>query len=392
MKRSALIINQGIPRSTLILITAMAALTVANLHYNVPVLEEISRDLGVAQVKANLITVFTQAGYAAGLLFIVALGDLFDARRIIAVNFGVLVASLVCFAVGQRIEFLLCASIVTGLSSVAVQMYIPLISKFSKPAEKARNVGFVISGIVVGVLLGRTVGGFVGEWLGWRMLYWGAAALMAVSCLLVLWLMPPLEASFSGSYRQLMESIFGILKKHPKILGNATCAGLCFASFNTLWACMAFHLADEPFRAGSDAVGYLGLCGLLTALAVAGIGKYVDRLGVRRFNLMGFLLTGLAWLALFKFGNSYMGLILGIILLDVGQQCVGVANQSTTLALEPQAASRINTVYMTIFFIFGSLGTFLSGQGWHLLKWNGVVIAGAALVLASAATTIRRRK
>ena len=107
----------------------MAALTVANLHYNVPLLDVISRDLNTSQVKANLITVFTQAGYAMGLLFIVALGDLYDARRVIVINFVILILSLLIFAMGRSIYVLWGAGLVTGLSSVAVQMYIPMVSK-----------------------------------------------------------------------------------------------------------------------------------------------------------------------------------------------------------------------------------------------------------------------
>lgn len=390
MKRKALIINGGIPPYLLIIISVMTAFTVANLHYNIPVLEDISQELGISQVKTNLITVFTQVGYATGLLFIVPLGDLFDARRIIGINFFILIASLITFSLSSCTESLWFASIFTGLSSVTVQMYIPMVSKYSRQADKARNVGYIISSLIIGVLLGRTIGGLVGAWIGWRMLYIFAAVLMLLCCIVLFLLMPPLESNFTGSYGELLHSILNILKEYPEILGHAFRSSLAFASFNTLWACMAFHLAGPPFFSGSNSVGLLGLCGILTALFVANLGKYLDRYGIYRFNLIGFFIMLIAWIFLWVFGNSYIGLIAGIVIVDIGQQFVGVSNQSASLALDPCASNRINTAYMTIYFIGGSLGTFLAGQSWYRLGWNGIVLVGCILIVIALLTTIMK--
>ena len=260
-------IDQGIPRHLLAIITVMAALTVANLHYNVPLLDSICSDLSISTTDGNLITVCTQTGYAFGLLFIVCLGDLFDARRVILVNFLVLIASLTMFATGQSAPVLWVASVLTGLTSVAVQMYIPMVSKYSAPKDKSRDVGLIVSGVLIGVLWGRAGGGLFGALVGWRWLYLGAAALMALCCVLLVVAMPPLESDFKGSYLGLLRSLFGIVRRHPEITVRSVRSVLCFASFNALWACMAFHLAAPPFYAGSEMVGVLGLCGIATALA-----------------------------------------------------------------------------------------------------------------------------
>jgi hypothetical protein len=68
--------DKGIPRHILLMMAVLAGVTVANLYYNQPLLELICRDTGISQVQANLITVFTQTGYALGLLFIIPLADM----------------------------------------------------------------------------------------------------------------------------------------------------------------------------------------------------------------------------------------------------------------------------------------------------------------------------
>ena len=66
--------NQGLPASLLWTLAIIAGISVANLYYNQPLLNRISRDLQTSEFTANLIAMITQIGYAIGLLFIISLG------------------------------------------------------------------------------------------------------------------------------------------------------------------------------------------------------------------------------------------------------------------------------------------------------------------------------
>ena len=59
----------------------------------------------------------TQIGYAAGLLFITPLGDLYQRKKIILVNFFVLIFSLLTIALADNIHLILLASFFTGACS-----------------------------------------------------------------------------------------------------------------------------------------------------------------------------------------------------------------------------------------------------------------------------------
>ena len=54
-------------------------------------------------------------------------------------------------------------------------------------------------------------------------------------------------------------------------------------------------------------------------------------------------------------------------------QCIHLSNQTSVVALDASAINRINTVYMTIYFLGGSAGTFVSGLSWQHYGWTGVV-------------------
>lgn len=383
--------NQGIPRHIILLMSAMAGLTVANLYYVQPLLEMIRTDLGTSDSQANMIAVITQVGYALGLLFIVPTGDLFSRRRIIVVC--MVIAALMTLTIGltTSIHTIWAASLAMGACSIVPQLFIPAAGQFSRPEHKSRNMGFVLSGLLVGILAARVVSGMVGEWFGWRTMYYIAGVVMIVCLALTLWTMPEMQRNFKGSYAGLMRSVGRIFLDHPTIRANAVRAAFGFGSTLSFWACLAFHLADEPFHAGSDAVGYLGLCGVASAMVASGIGRYIPRFGVKRFCLVGSTCQIAAWAVAYLCGDTYLGLIVSLILVDGGLQCLQLSNQSACIQELPEASNRVNTIFMTTYFIGGSLGTFCAGQGWHLAGWTGICTVGALFAAISLAITIARR-
>ena len=169
-------------------------------------------------------------------------------------------------------------------------------------------------------------------------------------------------------------------------------SGLVFGSFLAMWSCLAFKMAGAPFYAGSDVVGILGLCGIAGALTASFVGGSIRKVGIRRFNYIGFTLNLCAWALLYYGGNSYVGIVAGIILIDIGMQCVQLSNQASIFELCPSASNRVNTIFMTTYFIGGSLGTFLAGSCWEMWGWAGVALASVTLTLLAALLTLCTKK
>ena len=379
--------NAGIPAHLLWTLAVIAGVSVANLYYNQPLLDLMRLDFGVSEFQANLIAMITQVGYALGLLFIIPLGDLYHRKRIIEINFFVLVLSLLAIAVATDIRIVWGASLLTGICSVVPQIFIPIAAQFSTPATKGRNVGLVISGLLTGILASRVVSGLVADFWGWRTMYYAAAVLMVLSFLVVMRVLPDIAPTFSGRYVDLMKSILSLLKKYPPLRIYAGRAGFAFGSFLSLWACLAFRMAQEPFCVGSDVVGLLGLCGVAGALSASIVGRYVKQVGVKRFNFLGCALFLASWLLLFFAQDTYAGMIGGILLIDIGMQCIQISNQTSMFEVAPQAANRVNTIFMTTYFIGGSVGTLLAGSAWAFAQWSGVICVGILLALASLSVT-----
>lgn len=383
--------NAGLPAYMLWTFAIVAGVSVANLYYNQPLLNLIRQDLQVSEFQTNLIAMITQVGYALGLLFIVPLGDLYRRKRIVLFNFLLLVASLLCMAVATHIYQVWAASLVTGICSMIPQIFVPIASQFSRPEHKGRNVGIVISGLLTGILASRVVSGWVGDVFGWRAMYYAASAFMIV-CACVVWaVLPDIPPTFQGKYRKLMGSLWPIVRDYPALRIYALRSGLAFGSFLAMWSCLSFKMSGAPFFAGSDVVGYLGLCGIAGALTASFVGQAVKRVRVRRFNYLGCALFLLAWASLSLGGESYVGIVAGVLLIDIGMQCIQLSNQTSILELCPSATNRMNTLFMTTYFAGGSLGTLLAGFCWDAAGWTGVTLAGIALTLASFSLTAGSR-
>lgn len=250
--KQKLIENEGIPGHLLLLLAVISGLAVANLYYNQPLLNDICRDLRVNEFTANLIPMVTQIGYAFGLLFIIPLGDLYSRRRIIVVNFSLLSVSMLSIALSKNVGFVLASSLITGICSVMPQIFIPIASQFSKPEDKSKNVGVLVSGLLTGILGSRVISGIVGEYWGWRTMYYLAALIMLVCIFIVLRIIPDMAVNYKGTYKELMQSLFLIFRQRKDIRLSSLRAGLCFGSFLSLWACLTFKLSGEPFYVGNN--------------------------------------------------------------------------------------------------------------------------------------------
>lgn len=380
--------NQGIPTALMWMLAVMAGISVANLYYCQPLLNMIRGDMGLTEFQVNLVPVFTQVGYALGLLLIIPLGDMYNRRTTVLMSFCALVVSLLSISLAANAWVLLGASFMTGFCSVTPQVFMPFASLYSRPEEKERKVGVILTGLLIGILGSRVVSGYVGHLFGWRMMYVIASVLIALSALAMFKWFPNVEPTYKGRFLSLMASIRRLAVERPRSLLYSIRAAFAFGSFLGLWGCLAFRMKEAPYFEGSDVVGLLGLCGMAGALTASNVGKYVAKYGPDRINAFGLCLQLFAWGLFAVWDDSYVGLVLGILIIDVGMQCIQLSNQSATMKLCPEASARMNTIYMVTYFIGGSFGTFLAGTLWSLQGWNGTVATGLLMIAGSIASIV----
>ena len=352
--------NQGIPVPLLALMAVATGLSVANCYYNQPLLDSMAKDFAVSDFSASMVATLTQIGYVAGLVFVIPLGDLVSRKRLILSNYIVSSCALLAIALAPNIYWVWGASLLAGASSVMPQFFIPLVSYNSAP--------------------------LLADIWGWRSVYFVACVFMLGCFLMIHKMLPVLPARSQENYAGLMKSLLRLLFKYPYLRIASLRAALAYGSFFALWSCLAFRMKQEPFFASDDIIGALGLCGLAGASTVVFISGYIQKYGARFFSIVGGCVILFAWLLAFWRNDSYLWMIIAILLIDAGMQSIHLSNQTSVVALDASAINRVNTVYMTIYFLGGSAGTFVSGLFWQHYGWMGVVGVGVAFTAASLLT------
>ena len=366
------------------LLALACGLVVANIYYNQPLLAAIGSDFHVSDSRASLIATATQAGYTLGMLLLVPLGDKLERKRFILWLLGGAAVCLAGAALAPSFGVLAVASVLIGLCSAVPQLLLPMAAALAPEADRGRIVGRIMSGLLLGILLSRTVSGFVAAHLGgWRVVFGGAAGLMLALAALLAWQLPRNYPTFRGTYAELMRSLGSLVRELPVLRRSALVGAGIFASFSVFWTTLVFYLESPAYHAGSDVAGLFGLVGAAGALAASLAGKAADTRGPRFAITVGVVLALGAYLVLGLAGGWLWGLILGVLLLDVGVQAAHISNQTLVFSLRPEARSRLNTVYMTGYFTGGSLGSVLGGWAWMHYGWPGVCVAGGACVAAA---------
>ncbi|AQS03351.1 MFS transporter [Clostridium beijerinckii] len=361
----------------LILVMSIACgLTVANLYYIQPLLGDIAKTFHVDQLSIGFAAMLTQIGYAIGMIFILPLGDIKEKRNLIVIMLLFSVISLMSMFFSSNIYILTISSFAVGFTSIIPQLIIPLAAQLSNPQQRGQTIGTIMSGLLIGILLSRTVSGILGSYLGWRIVYLIAAIMMFALMLILRKLIPLCNPISDIKYSELLKSMIHLIKTEPILRESSLNGALMFSAFSAFWTSLIFLLESSHYNMGAEAAGLLGLVGVSGALAAPLVGKVADKRGSRFAIGICIVVVIVSYLLFFLFGFKIWGLVLGVILLDLGVQSCNVSNQARVHSLNEETRNRLNTIYMVSFFLGGAFGSFLGSYSFSHFGWYGVCTFG----------------
>jgi predicted MFS family arabinose efflux permease len=366
-------------RPLVILLSVACGAAVANLYYAQPLLNAIAAGIHTSSSDAALLVTATQIGYAAGLVFLVPLGDLLDRRRLVSRLLIVTALGLAGAAASPSLGVLVLALGVVGVTSVVAQILVPFASALASEDERGRVVGQVMSGLLMGILLARTVSGLGAAVVGWRAVFVIAGGLMLVLSLALWRALPDVEPPGGPPYPKLLASIGVLIREEPLLRRRMIYGALGFATFSVLWTSLALLLSRPPFSYGEAVIGLFGLAGLAGTVAAQGAGRVADRGRSRSATGLFLAAIALGWGLCALGGTQVVLLLAGIVAIDLGVQGQHILNQTLIYALRPEARSRLTTAYMTGNFLCGALASAGADLAWRAGGWHAVCALGGGL-------------
>jgi predicted MFS family arabinose efflux permease len=366
------------------------AVGVSGIYYNQPLLLEMSHTFHSTAGQTGFVAVATQVGYACGLLFFVPLGDVLERRALIVRMYAAVAGALLLVAVAPNLATLLIGSALMGVFCSVTHIVLPIAPDLVDDAQRGRAIGIVMTGLLLGILLARTFAGWVSNLGGWRSVFVIAAIVNAAFAPLIWRYMPKLPPKQTIAYPDAMRSLWTLWRVQPLLRESCVLGALIFASFSCFWTTLAFVLFSH-YGLGPGIAGSFGLVGAAGALVAPIAGKFADKRGSRWVISLGIVVLASSYALLWgseaaklPFAVHIAALAVGVIILDVGAQMIQIANQTRIFGLDPSARSRLNTVYMTIYFSGAAAGSALATMAWAHWKWNGV--CGLAMGFIALAT------
>jgi MFS transporter, YNFM family, putative membrane transport protein len=354
--------------------------TFINLYATQPLLPLLRQELHVGARGISLTVSATTFAIALIAPFAGAVGDVLGRKRVIGVAMMALVVPTALIAFAHGLGSLVLWRFVQGLLLPPVFAVTVAYIGEELPADEATAMtGIYLSAGSVGSFLGRFLTGVLADSIGWRGAFVVLAAITLVAALGVAVLLPrerklEHDVRFGVAARQMIGHL-----RNPALLATfAVGFGVLFV-FVATFTYVSFHLASAPYHLSPSGLGALFatyLTGMVTSLLTAR--------GIARFGRSGFVLAViLLWAAgtLVTLLPSLAAVVVGLAL---GAACGFVCQTAATSFVAVTAhAGRSSAVglYVTCYYVGGSVGGVLPGLIWERWEWPGTV-AIVLIVLA----------
>jgi len=352
------------------LMAISAGIIVANVYYNQPILKEIGLSVNAGEAEVGKISMIAQLGYGLGMFFLLPLGDKVNWKNLIIGLSALLAITLVMIAFSSSLLQICILSFFVGLFSVPAQIILPMAATLDK-VNRGATVGKVFSGILVGILGARVTAGLLTEWLGWRSVFAISAFMVMIMGVLLKIYLPEAPSKFKGNYVNLLKSTLSLIKEYQVLRQAALLGAFTFGVFCSFWTTLTFHLSGSPFHYHAGRIGLFGLIAIGGALVAPYFGKLADKGSVYKSLLMtvSMIIGSILLIKIFPF--SVAVLIISVFFLDIGVQATQITNFTRIYSLHEHAHSRLNTIYMTTYFIGAAVGTYGGLLAWKFGGWNG---------------------
>ena len=358
-----------------------------NLYSPQALLPALAREFGVG--AAEISTIMTASALAIALTapFTGAVADVLGRKRVITAAMLAVVVPMAGAALAPDVNALIVWRFIQGLLLPPIfAVTVAYIGDEWPPAEVPGVAGIYIAGSSLGGFCGRFIPGVLDDLIGWRGGFLALAALSLAGALILAWLLPR-EKSFvrsedlGASARQMLRHL-----KNPQLLATYAIGFGVLFNFVAVFTYVSFHLAAPPYDFSSTLLGAIFVTYLVGTIVAPMTGWMVARLG-RRWFILTVIATWAAG-ALLMLAPPVAAIVAGLILCAAcGMLCQTIATGYVTAIAKDGRSSAVG-LYVTSFYVGGSMGALLPGLAWNAGGWPAciamVVVMLAAMALIAA--------
>lgn len=359
-----------------LLMSVACGLCAGSAYFNQPLIYSIAKSLDITISQAGFAVVIAQIGYGLGLMLLVPLGDLLNKRKLIVSLMVFAGISQILLSFSTTLSTLYLFTLCATFGVISAQVLIPFASSISPPESSAAIVGKLMSGLVMGIILSRTFAGFVSTYWSWEGVYLSSGVITLLFAILMWQKLPNTQAQSGLNIASIYQSLFSIARSNPHLIRRACAGSLGFGVLSMVFTSMTFVLGSAPYFFNDFEIGLFGLLGIIGIYSSSWSGKTV---GLGKENFVAKLCISLmlfSCIPLFFAQQNIWIYAIGVLMSYFGLTAFHVLNQNLVYRIDGKARSRINAVYMTIYFSGAALGSLGAVYAWEHWQWIGCVTLG----------------
>ncbi|WP_344241555.1 MFS transporter [Actinocorallia libanotica] len=338
------------------------------------VLPAMAADVGVSEGTAGLAVAATAIAGAVTAPSIAVLLPRTDRRTVLVWLLVAAVAANLAVAAAPNFAVLLLGRLVLGIAIAGYWSFAFGAGVRAVPGRDSTVSTSIALGVTIATIAGVPLASLVGDEVGWRAVFVGAAVLSALSAAAVAAALPPVPAHPSAGLAMLRQTV-----ANRRLMAGVL--GVVLVAFGNFAAYPYIRVVIEKVDAGSAtwlllAWGVGGLAGNLAA------GRFAGRLRVVAATAP--VLLGAALLITVT-AKALPLLAVAVVLWGLAFNMVPVATQLWVTRVEPERAESALSLQVTAFQVAITLG---SASGGVLLDAYGVtsaILLGAVSAVAAGA-------
>jgi MFS family permease len=364
--------------------------TFLNVYCTQPLLPFLQRVYHTTPIGISLTVSSTILAVALMAPVVGLMAESIGRKKVIVPSLYALTAPTLLAATSQSLHALIFWRFMQGLfvPGVIVVMMAYINEEF--PAfYVGRAMAAYITGTVLGGFLGRFISGLVAHHFDWRASFIAIGLLNLAGAIVVQRALPRARnfvraVSWRNSFTEGLDHL-----RNPRLLAVFRMGFSALFCLVGVFTYANFYLADSPYRLNSAQLGSVFFVYLLGLIVTPLSGRFLDHFGIRHTALLafGFALVGLSLTLI----QSLSLIITGLALFSSGIFIFQAVGTVQTGIVAQRARSSAAGLYVTFYYIGGSLGAIVTGWTWLADGWRACVfllmgVAGTAVGLAYASS------
>ncbi len=359
----------------------------ANIYFPQPLLPLFTKEFNISETTAAL--TISVSLFVLGISFFIytSLSDAYGRRNIIFIAMILGMIGTVAISISPTFEVLLIARIFQAIAlagiPVAAMAYIS--EEFDMKAI-AIAVGIYISCNSFGGMGGRVLSGVLTDVFNWRTAFFLMAVVSAIIFILVYLLLPPSRRFQPRPFH--LKTVIQDNKGHlinPVMLYAYIIGGLHFFVFIGVFNFITYYLSGEPFSVSTSVLGGLFLTYAAGTISSSLAGKASQRWKQTTCMFIGILCMVVS--LTFTLIPSFIVIIFSLLLLSFGFFFVHSSSSAWVTRHAMEAKASASGLYLTSYYIGGSIGSIYYGFLWPMYKWPGVIVGSLFILLITSIFT-----